>query len=83
MWILLELIKLADYYGEENLGRRCEQHLKLLTTMSNVTKVYSVAVRYNSTVTCSCSCPFIESLAVANSASVRNIMTFLFDSGFA
>ena len=51
MWIPLELFKLADYYGEETLGRRCEQYLKRLTILGNVTKVYSVAVRHNSMVT--------------------------------
>ena len=42
-----ELFKLADYYGEEDLKWRCEQQLKLLTSVHNVCEVYSIAVLYS------------------------------------
>ena len=45
-----ELFKIADYYGEEDLKRRCVQQLKVLATKENFGSVYSVATRYNTQV---------------------------------
>ena len=44
---LAELFRLADYYGEEDLKRRCERQLKLLITEENFSQIYSASVLYN------------------------------------
>ena len=44
---LAELFRLADYYGEEDLKRRCEQQLRLLITKENFSQIYSAAVLYD------------------------------------
>ena len=45
-----ELLKIADYYGEEDLKQRCGQQLKVLTTIENFGEVYSVAVQFSAKV---------------------------------
>ena len=45
-----ELFKLGDYYGEDDLKRRCEKQLQLLTVAENFDKVYSLAVQHNAEV---------------------------------
>ena len=47
---LLELFKLADYYGEKHLKGRCEKQLQVLVTEDNVCQVYSASVQYDSKV---------------------------------
>ena len=51
-WLLfsVELIKIADKYGEQGLKQRCEQQLKLVTTKHTVCDLYSIAVGYNNKV---------------------------------
>ena len=46
-----ELFKLGDYFGEEDLKRRCEQQLKLLITVENFSQIYMAASLHNSKVT--------------------------------
>lgn len=48
---MAELFKLADYYGEEDLKRRCEQQLGILITEKNASVAYTVSTSYNAKVT--------------------------------
>ena len=48
--ISVELFKLADYYGEEDLKSRCEHQLKVMITNQSVLEVYSLAVQHGSKV---------------------------------
>ena len=50
VFVLAELLKLADYYGEEDLKRRCEQQLRFLITEDNFSQIYSASFQYNSKV---------------------------------
>ena len=42
--ILMELFRLADYYGEDDLKRRCEQQIRFLITADNFSQTYSASV---------------------------------------
>ena len=46
---LTELFKLADYYDEDDLKRRCEQQLKVLITKSNVYRAYAASFQHKVT----------------------------------
>ena len=48
---MAELFKLADFYGEEDLQRRCEKQLEILLTVKSACAVYSVAVQHDAKVT--------------------------------
>ena len=49
--VILELLKAADFYHEQELGSKCEQFLKLGVNAENICLVYEVATKHNAKVT--------------------------------
>ena len=45
-----ELLQIADYFGEQDCYRRCQELLKACVNVKNVCDLYGFAIQYNARV---------------------------------